>query len=77
MDVELKKSGLSQSAKEAVEKSETIVSYILSQDSEIPEMNWVKFDAITDEEIARAIANDTDAYEPTEGEWKKGVKVRC
>ncbi len=74
--IEMIKSGLSQPAKETVEKPETIVSFTVSRENvEIPEMDWAKFDAITDEEIDQAMADDPDAYEPTEDEWKQGVKV--
>lgn len=75
--IETVKSGSSQPEKETVEKPENIISFTVSQDSvEIPEMDWAKFDAITDEDIDKAIADDPDAYEPTEDEWKQGVRVR-
>ncbi len=59
--------------KQTKESKKNIVTYKPKLGNAPTDIDWQAFDAITDEQINQAMAEDPDTFEPTDEQWNQAI----
>lgn len=68
-----KTSDLSQPEKQIDGSNKNTITYKPKLGNAPADIDWQAFDAITDEQIDQAMAEDPDTFEPTDAQWNQAI----